>query len=137
MACSRVTFPGLGLRTNRWDPMALKRLHLSNRIFHSILFCPEDEGSRFFQNIGICLPHHSIILQKTVILIVTALRLSSPGCSFLKHNSKDMCLHTFLPNFVHVIDTLNSGFYWMKAAQAMDWKKKVMWMNTPVALTQL
>jgi hypothetical protein len=96
--------------------MALKKLHLSNRNFHSILFCPEDEDSN---------PHsHS------------SENVRSPGCSFLKLNSKDTCLHTFLPNFVHVIDTLNSGFSLMKAAQTMDWKK-VMQMNTPVTLTHL
>jgi hypothetical protein len=61
----------------------------------------------------------------------------SPGYSFLKLDSKDMCLRTFLPNLVHVIDTLNTGFSLIWAAQVMNWKKQVMQMNTPVALTYL
>jgi hypothetical protein len=61
----------------------------------------------------------------------------SPECSFLKLDSKDTCLCTFLPKFVHVIDTLNIGFSLTRAAQVMNWKKQVMQMNTPVALTYL
>ena len=49
-----------------------------------------------------------------------------PDCSFLKLDSKDTCLRTFLPNFVHVIDTLNSGFSLIMAAQVMNWKKQVI-----------
>jgi hypothetical protein len=58
MACSRVTFPGLGLRTNKWDPMALKMKAADST------------------ETLVCLPHHSIVLQKTVILIVSDLGTS-------------------------------------------------------------
>jgi hypothetical protein len=56
--------------------MALKRLHLSDRTLHSIFFLPELEGSRFLKNISVCLPHHRIILQKTLNLTVADLRTS-------------------------------------------------------------
>ena len=61
----------------------------------------------------------------------------SPDCSYLKLDSKDTCLCTFLPNCVYVIDTFNIGFSLIRAAQLMNWNKQVMQMNTPVALTYL